>query len=197
MKIGIIGGGSVGTALAALMKAASHDVVVGSRSSAESKPLDAAKHGDIVILAIHYHVVEEVVSPMAGELSGKVVVDATNPLNSDWSPLVLGANTSAGEEVQKLLPDCYVVKAFNTIFADVMNPSDIDEQKIAAFIASNHEEALVTVATLASDCGFKPVTVNKISAARYFEAMAHLNIELAVGQGGGTKASFSYFRNTD
>jgi predicted dinucleotide-binding enzyme len=107
---------------------------------------------------------------------------------------LLGQETSAGEEIAKLLPESFVVKAFNTIFADVMNASDIKDHHITAFVASSYEDAMKDVATLASDCGFKVVTINKLSAARYLEAMAHLNIELAVGQGGGTKASFTYNR---
>jgi predicted dinucleotide-binding enzyme len=194
MKIGIIGSGNVGSRLAALISSAGHDVVVGSRSSPELKAIDAVKHGEIVILAIHYRAISEAIAPLANAMSGKIVVDASNPLNEDWSPLLLGQETSAGEEIAKLLPESFVVKAFNTIFADVMNPSDIKEQNITAFVASNYEDAVKDVATVASDCGFNVIAMNKLSAARYLEAMAHLNIELAVGQRGGTRASFTYTR---
>ena len=66
--------------------------------------------------------------------------------------------------------------------------------KITTFVASNHVDALEIVTGLAEDCGFDVIPINKLQAGRYLEAMAHLNIELAIGQGGGTKAFFQYVR---
>ena len=192
MKIGIIGNGSVGSSLAALLKASGkHDVVVGSRS-AETKSIEAASHGDVVLLAIHFHALKDALPSLQEVLKGKIVVDATNPLNSDWSPMPLGEDNSAAEEVAKLLPDSIIVKAFNTIFADMMTAKTT--QGVTAFVASDDETAMKTIAELATDCGFEAVTLNKLTSARYLEAMAHLNIELAVGQGGGTGAFFAYKR---
>lgn len=195
MKIGILGTGNVAGRLATLFTQGGHDVLKGGRSG-EVSFQDAAAHGDIVVIAIHYHVAAEVLQPLAGTLAGKIVVDATNPLNDDWSPLLLGQESSAGEEIAKLLPQSKVVKAFNTIFADVMNLDAINRggQNITAFAAGDDSEAVAEVSALAKDAGFAPVAINKLSAARYLEAMAHLNIELAVGQGGGTNAAFLYHR---
>ncbi|MEL6170430.1 MAG: NAD(P)-binding domain-containing protein [Pseudomonadota bacterium] len=195
MKIGIIGGGNVGSSLAKLLTNAGHDVLVGSRNGINSAQ-DAALHGDAVVLALHYHAVADALPPLADELDGKVVVDATNPLNDDWSPLLLGQENSAAEEIARLVPNAHVVKAFNTIFADVMSKEKMDRagQKITAFVASDEDVALSTVAKLADDMGFASVTISKLSAARYLEAMAHLNIELAIGQDGGTNAALIYHR---
>lgn len=119
MKVGIIGRGNVGSKLETLLKDQQHDVVIGSRS-APVQPLQVAKQGDVVILAFHYQAVAESLPPLADALAGKIVIDATNPLNDDWSPIEL-PNSSAAEEIAKLLPRSKIVKAFNTIFADVMD----------------------------------------------------------------------------
>jgi predicted dinucleotide-binding enzyme len=193
MKIGILGAGNVGSKLATLALAAGHDVIIGRRNGAPSLE-DAASHGDIVIIAVHYHAVAEMLPTLTNQLEGKIVVDATNPLNDDWSPHLLGQDNSAAEELAKLLPNSILVKAFNTIFADVMIEENQNRsgQQITAFVTSDDKDAVIKVATFASSIGFSPVTITKLMAARYLEAMAHLNIELAIGQGGGTNAAFLY-----
>ncbi|MCK0068148.1 NADPH-dependent F420 reductase [Kordiimonas laminariae] len=193
MKIGIIGAGNVGSRLAALISAAGHEVVVGNRNG--DTPIEAAvKHGDIIIVAIHYAATVDVLPKYAGQLEGKILVDATNPLNEDWSPMLLGETSSAAEETAKLVRGVKVVKAFNTIFADVMTAEHQNRNGnlTTAFVASDDQGAMEQVANLAASMGFAPVTINKLSAARYLEAVAHLNIELAVGQSGGTNAAFIY-----
>ena len=102
MKVGILGAGNVGSRIAELLRAAQHDVVVGSRNG-DTSLSDAANHGDIVLVAVHYHAAAEVLKNLADVLPGKIVVDATNPLNDDWSPLLLGEENSAGEEIARQL----------------------------------------------------------------------------------------------
>lgn len=195
MKVSVLGNGNVGGKLAALARSGGHDVMIGSRHG-PTTTADAAAHGDIVILAVHYHVARDVLAPLADRLTGKILVDATNPLNDDWSPLLLGQETSAAEEIAAQVPATRVVKAFNTIFADVMDPDhqDRDGQKITSFVAGDDAEAVANVAELATSMGFAAVRVTKLQAARHLEALAHLNIELAVGQGGGTDAAILYHR---
>ncbi len=195
VKIGILGGGNVGQKLAALAEKAGHEVVVGRRSGPVTFR-DAAEGGDIIILAVHYAVAEEVLAPLSEVLKQKILIDATNPLNDDWSPLVLDNGISAAEAVAGMVPDTIVVKAFNTIFADVMEHAEQgwDGKPVTAFVAGDQTDAVTTVAQIASDMGLDPVTISKLSAARYLEGIAHLNIELALGQGGGTNAAFFYHR---
>lgn len=195
MKIGVLGAGSVGARLAALLRAAGHEAVVGSRKGPVSL-IEAATDGEMVVIALPYTACAQALPPLAGALAQKIVIDATNPLQDDWSPLLLGQETSAAEEIQRRLPASRLVKAFNTIFADVMTPERIQRPggAVTAFIASDQAEALGAVGSLAAAMGFAPVTINKLSAARQLEAMATLNIELAVGQGGGTNAAFLYDR---
>jgi 8-hydroxy-5-deazaflavin:NADPH oxidoreductase len=202
MKLAIIGNGAVGSALARLFNSAGHQVVVGSRSPSNaigttSIP-DAADRGDVVILAVPFTAINDLLPRLAESLTGKIVVDPTNPLNPDWSPLLLGQEHSAGEEVGRLLPQSRVVKAFNTVFADVMSKERLARGAYQAttFIAGDDRAAVNTVADLARSAEFAPVTVGALSAARYLEGMAHLNIGIAVGQKGGTNAAFVYHQIT-
>jgi 8-hydroxy-5-deazaflavin:NADPH oxidoreductase len=203
MKIGIIGNGNVGTKLAALMVHAGHQVIVGARNVSKAK-IDSSyqvasigksvAHGEIVVLAIPYSACAEVLPTLASELSGKIIIDATNPLNADWSPLLVGEQNSAGEEIARTLAKSHVVKAFNTVFADIMQVDRLKRGAMSAtaFICGNSTEAVKKVADLARDIGFAPVVTGPLQNSRYLEAMAHLNIAIAVGQGGGTNAAFLY-----
>jgi 8-hydroxy-5-deazaflavin:NADPH oxidoreductase len=202
-KIGILGGGSVGQALAHLFIAAGHDVVVGTRTGQVApegaRPGDmqaSAAHGEVVVIAVPFTAAASALAPLAAMLAGKVLVDATNPLGDDWGPLSLGENNSAAEDVQRLLPQARVVKAFNTVFADVMRPDRLNRPggRVAAFIAADDAAAADAVAKLAESAGFDPVRTGPLANARYLEALAHLNIAIAVGQGGGTDAAFLYSR---
>jgi predicted dinucleotide-binding enzyme len=203
MKIGFIGGGSVGSSLANLLQAGGHEVTVGVRDAREKRAdatyrvaaiADAVKTAEVVFVALPYDALAMALPPLADALSGKIVVDVSNPVKADWSPKLLGEENSAGEETRRLLPESKVVKAFNTIFADVMRPDrlDRDGQRITAFVASDDLGAADTVAGLARDAGFAPVIAGPLKLARQLEALAHLNIALAVAQGGGTDAALVY-----
>jgi len=204
MRISILGAGAVGQALATLFVAGGHEVALGRRSGGTapdgSRPVDlrgAAAHGELVVVAIPYSATPEVLSPLADALAGKVLIDATNPLGANWSPLRLGEANSAAQEIQRRLPRTKVVKAFNTVFAEMMRADLLQREqgRVAAFIASDHAEAAAHTAELAKSAGFNPVPTGPLSTAGYLEAMAHLNIAIAVGQGGGTRAAFVYSRS--
>lgn len=205
MKIGIFGFGAVGQQLALLLHSAGHSIMVGlaeGSASTHSIPYrhdsfaETAAASEAVVLAIPYTACAEVLPPLAELLAGKIIIDNTNPLNPDWSPLLLGQENSASETIQRLLPRSYVVKAFNTIFADVMQADrqQRDGQRITAFVCSDHAEAKTAVLGLAADAGFAPLDVGPLRCARQLESLAHLNIQLAVGQGGGTNAAVLYHR---
>jgi 8-hydroxy-5-deazaflavin:NADPH oxidoreductase len=207
MKIGIVGAGNVATKLAVLLAHAGHDVALGAREVSKVKTNTsyrvshinkAISNVDIVILAIPYSACADVLPLLTSELIGKIVVDATNPLKPDWSPLFLGEQNSAGEEIARLLPKSLVVKAFNTVFADIMQVDRVKRNSMSAtaFICGDSAEAVNKVADLARDIGFAPMVTGPLQNSRYLEAMAHLNIAIAVGQGGGTNAAFLYDQAT-
>ncbi|MFT4510243.1 NADPH-dependent F420 reductase [Caballeronia sp. 15711] len=206
MKIGLLGGGNFGNQLAEILTSAGHDVQVGLRDQRRAPAAatyrlgalaEAADHGEVVVIAVPYSSCEEVLTPLLPQLHGKIVVDATNPLNDDWSPRWLGQQNSAAEEVARLLAGTRLVKAFNTIFADAMKvaPPAGESRALTAFIAGNDEQANQVVAQLARDTGFSPVVTGALTNARYLEAMANLNIQIAVVHGGGTNAGFLYRQN--
>jgi 8-hydroxy-5-deazaflavin:NADPH oxidoreductase len=201
MKIAILGFGNVGKQFANLFNKVGHEIVIGLRSVPNyelpylSRTFkEAAEVADVVAIAIPFSACADVLSELAQVTKGKIVIDSTNPLNADWTPKLLGQENSASEEISRLLPEAYVVKAFNTIFADVMNKPVRDEQAITAFIAGDNDEAKQKVIALASDIGYAPIDTGLLYTARYLESMAHLNIQIAIGQGGGTNAAFIYLQ---
>ncbi|WP_413711691.1 NADPH-dependent F420 reductase [Rhizobium sp. Rhizsp82] len=205
MDIGFIGGGALAQALGSLLVNAGHTVQIGVRNpkgydDARLQVSDintAIRASKLVIIAVPFSAIDEVLSIHREALSSKIVIDATNPVDHNWQPIVHPDGLSAGERVAQLLPEARVVKAFNPIFADVMTPSTINRggRKITLFIASDDGPAKVAVSELGADLGFDPIDAGPLLSARYTEAMAHLNIVLAVAQGGGTKAAYIYDRD--
>ncbi|YCO01358.1 NADPH-dependent F420 reductase [Vibrio sp. VNB-15] len=201
MKVAILGFGNVGRQTARIMADAEQEVIVATRTGKADNcnfPVmnfeEAISEADAVLIAIHYSSVEQTLSPFTDALVGKIIIDATNPLNEDWSPLLLGEENSAGEVIQRLFNQSQVVKAFNTIFADVMGQKDRKNfsHPLAAFVASDHPSAKQWMLEIMKKAQFEAIDVGPIKMARYLEAMANLNIQIAVGQNGGTKAGFAY-----
>jgi predicted dinucleotide-binding enzyme len=193
MKVAIIGAGNVGRALGGAITRAGHDVTI-SASSADSARQAAEQVGaraadsnvaavadaDIVILAIPYVGAGETVArEISDAVAGRTVVDVTNPMKLDYSGLATNGS-SAAEELQKLLPNAHVVKAFNTVFAsNQANPGpDAD-----AFLAGDDAGAKVEVGALAESIGFRPVDVGPLTSARHLEGMAYMNIGLNATNG--------------
>ena len=200
-NIAILGFGNVGTKLATLFSDAEYQVTICSNDGKAGSPIYKAsnieagiKDADAIAIAIPYSAAVELLEPLSEALAGKIIIDCTNPLNEDWSPLLLGQETSAAEQLAQKLPNAFVVKAFNTIFADVMSKEHHarGDLTISAFIASENQLAKEAVLTLAQRIGFDPIDVGPLHCARYLEAMAHLNIHIALHQGGGTDAAFIY-----
>jgi NADPH-dependent F420 reductase len=193
MKVAIIGAGNVGRALGTSITRAGHDVTIAARTPAHAeaaaRELGAAAAttnraavaaADLVILAIPFAGAgEEVANEIREQVAGKTIIDVSNPLKPDYSGLAT-EGTSAAEELQKWLPEANVVKAFNTIFAtNQANPSaDID-----GFVAGDDEKAKRSVISLVESIGFSALDVGPLSAARFLEGMAYLNIGLNAQNG--------------
>lgn len=197
MNISFIGAGNVASSLGNLFSQVGHSVKYGTQNpnSTQFSVVDAISHGEVICFAIPFSVMNEVLTVNKDALKGKIVVDITNAINiADWSPLFLGED-SGGEQTARLLPESKVVKAFNTIFADVMkiDKQQFEGQKLTAFIASDDADASAVVKRLADDAGFNGLVVGGIKNARHLESIAHLNIAIAMG-GGGTDAGFTYFQ---
>lgn len=205
MSIAIIGTGNVGTGLAQVLSKTRHGVVFGARSSEKGHAAAEAfvkAHGravqggdiaqavrvsDVVVLAVPYGSTGDVIAA-AGDLSGKIVVDVTNPLTGDFSGLTVGFETSAAEEIQKRVKNAPVVKAFNTVFAQIYGAGpQFGGQAVQVFYAGDDAAANNVVAGIISDAGFTPVHTGQLKNARFLEPMAALNIQLGYGLGRGTQ----------
>lgn len=186
MKITVIGKGNMGRPLAALAKTAGHSVTIAGRGDSVAS---AAQNADVVVLAVPYGSALELSADatVRSALAGKIVIDITNPVAPDYMSLTIGHTTSAAEEIAKALSGARVVKAFNTLFAELLNRR-VNEEKIAAtvFVAADDEQVRKTVLRLAESFGFVAVDSGQLSNARYLEPAVELLIQLAFGKGHGT-----------
>lgn len=205
MKIGIIGTGNVGSALGRGWARKGHEVRFGSRdpgrqpgkAAASGLQLgtisEAVAFGPVLVLAAPFNVMSDLLSA-AGDLSGKVLVDCTNPLLADLSGLALGHSTSAAEEIAGMAPGARVVKCFNsTGSANMANPM-YGNEALSMCLCGDDAEAKGLVAQLASDLGFDPVDAGPLTSARLLEPLAMLWIELAYRQGLGSNIGFKLLR---
>ncbi len=127
----------------------------GGRARAGQVP-EAATFGEVVVLATPWPATEQAIHA-AGNLAGKTVVDCTNPLAPDLSGLVVGTNTSAGEEVARWAAGAKVVKAFNTIGAANFADPHFGTEAASMFIAGDDTAAKAVVTRLAAELGFDVV----------------------------------------
>lgn len=141
---------------------------------------DVSWEADIIILACPYEAEKEIAEKIREVATGKIVISMSNPLNANYSNLVTSSDTSAGEELQKLLPDSKVVKAFNTTFAADFTSPIIDGQVSDAFIAANNGNALEVVSNIVAAAGFNPVVAGDLSVSRTLERMLLKQIQIGL-----------------
>jgi predicted dinucleotide-binding enzyme len=191
MNVGILGTGDVGRALGRSFITLGNAVKMGARDPGNEKAVawakemgakasvgtfgDAAAFGEVVVLAT-LGVANESALTMAGlaNFRGKVLIDTTNPLDfSGGMPpkLAVSGSDSAGEQVQRLLPDAHVVKAFNTVGNTFMFRPDLPGGPPDMFICGNHDGAKARVGAILRDFGWGVVDVGGIECSRYLEAM--------------------------
>ncbi|GEO04117.1 F420-dependent NADP reductase [Adhaeribacter aerolatus] len=153
-----------------------------SNPNADVEALDcsvnASWEADIIIAAVPYEAEKEVAQKIKEVANQKIVISIANPLNQTYDGLVTAPETSAAEELQKLLPNSKVVKAFNTTFAADFTTPVIDGKQVDAFIAGNDEEALQTVSELVQTAGFNPIVAGKLPVSGTLERMQLLLIQL-------------------
>ena len=208
MKITVLGAGNMGAAFVKQLTRAGHQVSVASRDGAKAAQVAAANPGakavpaagsadsaDVVVLATSFADAAAALQA-AGDLKGKVVVDITNPLTADYMGLTIGHSTSAAEEIAKAVPGAEVVKAFNTLFAQVLDGgADFGGgQKLSVFVASDSARAKQSAVALAESMGFQVVDAGALKNARYLEPLAGLNIYLGYGAGLGTVIAPAWIR---
>ncbi len=183
-----MGKGHVGLALADGWKRAGHEVRHGHRDPREPVA-DAARYGEVLVMAVPYTQVGNVVEEMEGENDGKVIIDVTNVFGPDGR-MAVGFTTSGAEELQRMVPTSRVVKALNYVFAQNMSTGSVGGRQLTALVAADDEAAKAVVMDLTKDLGFEPMDAGPLRSARYLEPMGFQLIALAHLANMGTSVGY-------
>jgi 8-hydroxy-5-deazaflavin:NADPH oxidoreductase len=189
MNVAIIGNGNVGRALGQALALRGHQIIFGVRSpqpgsSSEKAIAEAIHQAHVTILAVPFAAVAQVIDS-AGDLAGKVLIDATNPLGvvEGGLELTMGFTTSGAEQIAAQAPGALLFKTFNqTGFENMADPRPYASRPVM-FIAGDDPTGKQTVVSLVSDAGFDAVDVGGLRQARLLEPFAMLWIELARKRG--------------
>lgn len=143
-------------------------------------PVNAGWEADIIIAAVPYSAEKEIAEKIKEVANQKIVISISNPLNENFDGLVTDGNTSAAEELQKLLPNSRIIKAFNTTFAADFTKPLIEGKQVDSFIAGNDAGALETVSEVVHTAGFNPIIAGDLPVSRTLENMQLLLIRLGM-----------------
>jgi predicted dinucleotide-binding enzyme len=211
MRVGILGSGLMGGKLGTLFARAGHEVVFSySRSPEKLKrlardaggkawagtPAEAAREADVLLLAVHWSRIEDVLQ-QAGDVSGKVIVSCSMPMNEDDTELVVAHTSSGAEELAKQVPGATVISAFNTIPSEVL--FGVFEARGSATRPSmvycgDTDTGKLLAARLIRDVGFDPVDAGPLRIARYSEPFAVLVAQLAYEGEGDPELAYRFER---
>jgi predicted dinucleotide-binding enzyme len=201
MRIAIIGAGNVGRALGGAWSSG-HDITYGVRSPDGPKYADldasvatndaAAAGSDVVVRCTPWQGTEAAVKA-CGDLTGKVLIDCTNPLTPDFTALEVGHTTSGAEQVATWATGARVSKAMNQIGAPMMGHPQLPSAPVM-FICGDDDEAKRVTADLVTDLGFETVDAGDLTLARLLEPYALIWIHLALRRGVGTNWAFGLLR---
>jgi predicted dinucleotide-binding enzyme len=209
MNIGIIGSGNVGTGLAKLLGAAGHKIMLSfsrdlAKLEATAKKFGAAHgtvaeavaFGEVVALATPYTANKDALAQAGSPTKRKILWDCTNPLKPDFSGLLIGTTTSAGEETAGLAPWAEVVKALPP-FAEVMHSGNmmVGGGKPGVFVCGEDKGACETIAGLVRDLGADPVIAGGLTLSRYVEPANMLLVVLAYASGFGPRIGLNLLRD--
>ena len=207
MRIGILGSGLMGGKLGTIFARAGHEVVFSySRTDAKLKklareakgksragtPREAAQDADGLLLAVHWSRVNHVLK-QAGDLSGKVIITCSLPMNLDDTELVISGTSSGAEALAKKLPAARIVSAFNTVPSEVLFNVFAARRKRtrpSLIYCGDDSKAKKIAARLIQDVGFDPVDAGPLRIARYTEPFALLVAQLAYEGKGGPEIAY-------
>ncbi len=181
--ISIIGSGGMAAAIGGLAAKAGHAVEVMSRDAAKARALaeqvgagattgtfGAAPVGDIVILAVPYSAVLDVVKQYGEKLAGKLIIDITNPIKSDFIGFLTPEESSGAQEIAKVAPaNATIVKAFNTQNAQVLAAGLVGGDPLDVFIAGDDSQAKLCVSAFIDSLGLRPMDTGRLTMARTLE----------------------------
>ncbi len=211
MRVGILGSGLMGGKLGTIFARAGHEVVFSyARSEQKLKrlardakgkaragtPREAAQEADAVLLAVHWSRIEDVLN-QTGDLSGKVIVTCSLPMNEDSTELVVPHTSSGAEELAKKIPKARVVAAFQTVPSEVLFGVYEARRKAnrpSLVYCGDDESGKGVAAGLIRDVGFDPVDAGPLRIARYTEPFALLVAQLAYEGEGGPELAYRFER---
>ncbi len=209
MRIAVIGSGNVGTGLAKSWSKLGHAVVVGSRSP-ESERLvhlvsgigngvsaaalaESVESADVIVLAIPWSAAEVSIAAL-GDLSGRLIIDATNPFVKGLN-LGIGHTDSGGEQVARWAPGAKIVKALNIVDARLLDGKKLDDREITIPIASDDTDAKKVANDLIVELGFDVVDAGKLEMSRLLEPLTLLMIKLSMKKSLGNEIGFRVLRD--
>ena len=211
MRIGILGSGLMGAKLGTIWARAGHEVVF-SYARSEQKltklareargkaragtPGEAAREADALLLAVHWSRVDDALK-QAGDVSGKVIVSCSLPMNADDTGLVIAHTSSGAEELARKLPKARVVSAFNTVPSEVLFGVFAARRKASRpslVYCGDDTKSKQIAAELIRDVGFDPVDAGPLRIARYTEPFALLVAQLAYEGDGGPELAYRFER---
>jgi predicted dinucleotide-binding enzyme len=210
MRIGILGSGLMGSKLGTLFVRAGHEVTFSySRSQQKLKwlaheagngaragtPLEATQDANVVLLAVHWDSFGDVLQ-QAGDLSGKVLITCSLPMNTDNTGLVIAHTSSGAEELAKRVPKARVVLAFGTVPSEVLFDVFDARRRMAnrpsLVYCGDDAKAKEAAAGLIRDVGFDPVDTGPLQVARYIEPFTLLIAQLAYEGAGGPELAYRF-----
>ena len=148
--------------------------------------------GDVVVFAVYHDAAKDLARQLRDLLNGKVVVDISNPLTSDFTGLAVSGDTSAAEEIAKLLPGARVVKAFNTTFAGTLVAGHVAGQPLDVLVAGDDQDAKDAVLELAGAGGLRGIDAGPLERARQLEGLGFLGIQLQFTQDTGFASAWKF-----
>ncbi|HWC16241.1 MAG TPA: NAD(P)-binding domain-containing protein [Terriglobales bacterium] len=209
MRIGILGSGLMGAKLGTIFARAGHEVVFSyARSNDKLKrlareaagnaragtPAEAAQTAQALLLAVHWSRLDDVFK-QAGDLSGKVILTCSLPMDAEDSKLIIGTNTSGAEELAKKVPSAHVVAAFQTVPSEVLFgifEARRKKNRPTLVYCGDHRRSKDVAAELIRDVGFEPLDAGPLRIARYTEPFALLVAQLAYQGDGGPEMAYRF-----
>jgi 8-hydroxy-5-deazaflavin:NADPH oxidoreductase len=176
--LSILGTGNMGQAIAGIAAKGGHSV-----QQLGASDLDTPVTGDVVVLAIPYPAVADVIAKRGDQLAGKIIVDITNPLNFEtFDSLVVPADSSAAAEIAAALPQSRVLKAFNTTFAGTLAAGTVGPLTTTVLIAGDDSDAKTALAGIVTSGGLNAIDAGSLKRARELEALGFLQLTLAANE---------------
>ncbi|MBT4126663.1 MAG: NAD(P)-binding domain-containing protein [Chloroflexi bacterium] len=209
MRIAVIGSGSVGAGVARSWSGLGHSVVIGSRSPESERVVslvseigngvsasglaDSVAGADVIVLAVPWSAAEVSLAAL-GNLSGRVLLDATNPFVKGLS-LGLGHDDSGGEQVARWAVGAHVVKALNIVDARLLDGRKLDDREISIPICGDDKDAKGVAGSLIAELGFDVIDAGKLEISRLLEPLCLLMIKMSMKKSLGNEIGFRVLRD--